>query len=169
VLTARSRRWMSSAPLALIVIAAGTAAAQDPSPEPLSFYPVEPCRVFDTRHGDQGGGLVTTNGTAVRSFQVRGTVPGSNCNIPATARAIIFNVVVVAQPYAGHLTLYPSNVPTPPTSTLNFPPNLTVANGGVVKINTAATLDLTAMVALGGSPSGAVVQLVLDITGYFAP
>jgi hypothetical protein len=171
---ARSRGWIGMAPLALTLMATEVAEAQSAG---MLFHPVEPCRIFDTRTGAQGGALTTDTleppppaapalSSVVREFQVRGF---ANCNIPVEAEAITYNLTIVAQPFTGHLTLYPSNLATPSTSSLNFPASLTIANGGVVTLNTGAALDLKAKLALGSAPLGSRANIILDVTGYFAP
>jgi hypothetical protein len=141
---------------------------------PMAFYAVEPCRVFDTRTGAQGGALVTNTleppppappvaSSVVRLFQVRGI-----CSIPAEAAVVVYNLTIVAQPFPGHVTLYASGTNTPVASSLNFSANQTVANGGVAILG-SANLDLAAKLVLGSAPLGSQAHLILDVTGYFAP
>jgi hypothetical protein len=164
------RAWSVLAVVVGTLLAAPSAHSQ--AAGPFLFHPIEPCRVFDTRTGAQGGALVTDTpagaglSSVTRLFQVR-NLPGT-CQIPDHAEAITYNVTGVSQPYLGHLALYPSSVSAPTTSSLNFPGNMTVANGGIVRLNRGAQQDLAARLVLMG-PVGSSMNLVLDVTGYFAP
>lgn len=89
--------------------------ATDPSS--LTFFPLPPCRVADTRNsvGPLGGPyMVAGQG---RSFPVL----SSNCNIPATAAAYSLNCTVVPWGTFGYLTTWPSGTRQPFVSTLNAP------------------------------------------------
>lgn len=59
----------------------------------LSFYPIVPCRISDTRlaAGAFGGPVLAANET--RSY----LVPSSGCGVPASARAYSLNVTAVPQ------------------------------------------------------------------------
>jgi hypothetical protein len=122
----------------------------------LSFYPVTPCRVADTR-GDVGpfGGPILGTGTT-RSF----ALPDSACNVPSTAQAYSLNVTVVPQGYLGYLTAWPAGSPQPNVSTLNSWDGTAVANAAIVPAgaNGAVSIYVT-------QPT----HVILDINGYFAP
>ena len=169
-----ARRWAGLAVLASLG-APLLAQAQIPSPEDnLSFYAVTPCRLFDTRTGAQGGPLDTntpeppppappTASSVTRTYAIRG-----QCGIPPEAQAVTFNLTIVAQPFAGHLTLY-SGATVPTASSLNFIANQTTSNGGVVMLGVPPAKDLNAKLFLGGAPLGSRANIILDVTGYFAP
>jgi hypothetical protein len=173
---ARRRPWAGLAALLVSLGLALSARAQIPSPlgSPLSFYSIGPCRIFDTRTGAQGGTLVTntpeppppatpTASSVSRALKIRG-----QCQIPAEAQALTYNLTLVGQPYAGHLTLYSGNV-VPNASSLNFVANQTTANGGVVQLgDTTQDRDLVAKLVLGSAPIGSRADIILDATGYFA-
>lgn len=120
----------------------------------LSFYPVTPCRVADTRAaaGPFGGPILTSGGT--RSF----AIPQSACGIPATAKAYSVNVTVVPARPLSYLTAWPAGGAQPYVSTLNSWDGTVVANAAIVPagINGAISFFVT-------DPS----HLVLDINGYF--
>jgi hypothetical protein len=166
VFKARSRHWMSLVALSAGLGLAGVAAAQDPIPTPLAFYPIEPCRIFDTRTGAQGGSLVIDTlqplPSVTRLYNVR-----DFCRIPPQAQALAYNLTIVRQGYAGHVVLYPSDVQMPSTSSLNFAASQVVANGGIVGLNLAPQMAVT--LVMGGAPLGATADLIFDVTGYFAP
>ena len=125
-------------------------------PGALSFYPVTPCRVADTRGAqDEFGGPEMTGSTA-RSF----TVPASACHIPSNAAAYSLNVTVVPDGVLSYLTAWPTGSPQPQVSTLNSFDGAVVANAAVVPAGT------------GGAISVFVTNrthVILDIDGYFAP
>ena len=122
----------------------------------LSFYPVRPCRVADTRGGEDAfGGPKMEAGTA-RSFPI----PAGGCGIPATAAAYSVNVTVVPDAGLSYLTTWPTGAVQPLVSTLNSFDGTVVANAAIVPAGT------------GGAISVYVTnrtQVILDINGYFAP
>jgi hypothetical protein len=136
---------------------------------PLQFYSVTPCRLVDTR--DSNG---VTGGPALSNGQIRNfAVYGGNaraCGIPAdgSAKAVTLNVTISLPTYFGHLTIWPYNTALPPVSTLNFNgAEPAIANGAIVPVTADPSFQISARPVLGGT--GGTVQLILDITGYFAP
>ena len=67
----------------------------------LAFYPITPCRAFDTRNpaGSLGGPILS--GGVPRSFPLL----SATCGIPATAQAYSVNATVVPSGPLGYLTL----------------------------------------------------------------
>jgi uncharacterized repeat protein (TIGR03803 family) len=116
----------------------------------LSLYPVTPCRVIDTRHVGNGqpfSGELTVN------------VFGSPCSPSVNAQAYVFNATVVPSGQLGFLTLYPDGVPRPVVSTLNAADTAITSNMAIVP-TTNGSIDAYA---------AGLTQLILDISGYFAP
>ena len=116
----------------------------------LSFYPLTPCRVIDTRH--VGNGQPFTGPLIV-------PVQNSPCGPPATAQGYVFNATVVPQHTLSYLTLWPDPLLRPAVSTLNaldgaITSNMAIVPNGDGKTDAYAT-DST--------------QMILDISGYFAP
>ena len=128
------------------------------TPSTLQFFPLTPCRVFDTRsdNGPLGGPFLT--GGQERDFPVL----SSDCNIPSSAQAYSMNFTVV--PYqgqrSGYLTVWAQGNPQPVVSTLNNLTATDVANGAIVPAGTGGGI---AAYASGNT------QLIGDIDGYFAP
>jgi hypothetical protein len=120
----------------------------------LSFVPVTPCRVEDTRaaNGPFGGPILTANST--RSF----TVPASACSIPSSAAAYSLNATVVPTNTLSYLTLYPTGIAQPVVSTLNSYTGQVVANAALVPAGTGGAI--TAYVT-------DQTNLIADINGYF--
>jgi len=123
--------------------------------EPLVFYTLTPCRVFDSRDG--AGALVS--GQAI-------TIPADTCGIPANARALAANLTVVSPTATGKLNLYPGNYPVPPTAESSFRADVTRADQVVVGLSTAGALTLAARAEIEG---GGSLHMIVDVTGYFAP
>jgi uncharacterized repeat protein (TIGR03803 family) len=124
----------------------------------LTFYPLTPCRVADTRNPDGPLGGPFLSGGQERDFPML----ASSCHIPASAQAYSLNFTVV--PYNGesldYLTVWPAGQTKPIVSTLNNPTTTIVANAAVVGQGTSSQIAVY--------PSQDT-QLVVDINGYFAP
>ncbi len=115
----------------------------------LSLYPVAPCRVLDTRNnnGQPFSGEKTVN------------VVGSACAPPSNAAAYVFNATVVPPGSMPYLTLWPDGEKQPVVSTLNAYDGFITSNMAIVP-TTNGSIDAYAY---------ALTQLILDISGYFAP
>jgi probable HAF family extracellular repeat protein len=114
----------------------------------LSMYPAAPCRVLDTRQS--GGSFVGEKNV---------NVVGSACAPPSSAAAYIFNATVVPPGSMPYLTLWPNGEPQPTVSTLNAPDGFITSNMAIVP-TTNGSIDAYAK---------SLTQLLLDISGYFAP
>ena len=120
----------------------------------LAFYPLPPCRVVDTRGGQDGG---TLQAGQERDF----SIPG-NCGIPGNATAYSFNVTVI--PASGgldYLTVWPQGENMPVVSTINDSTGTVAANAAIVP---AGTNSKTAFY-----PHSNSTDLLVDTNGYFAP
>ena len=120
-----------------------------PSLTGTSLYPVTPCRAYDSR--DNGG----------QPFQGERTVDivDSPCAPSVNAQAYVLNATVVPQHQLGYLTLWPDGEDQPVVSTLNALDGWITSNMAVVP-TTNGSIDAYA---------AGLTQLVLDISGYFAP
>jgi len=133
-----------------------TATFAPAAPTGTVYYTVSPCRVLDSR--------VTTGpwgGQPLGAQQERTVAVVGACAIPATAKALSFNVTVTASTAAGHIRVYPAGTPRPGTSSLNFAAGQTRANNGIVSLGAAGGLAF-----FSGQASGSV-HVVLDVNGYF--
>jgi uncharacterized repeat protein (TIGR01451 family) len=122
----------------------------------LAFYPVTPCRLADTRNAAGTFGGPSMIASATRNFPVQ----SGSCGIPATAQAYVINMTVVPSGILGFLTTWPTGSQQPLASTLNALTGAITSNLAIVPAGT------------GGAISVYVTDrtdLVLDITGYFAP
>ncbi len=124
-------------------------------PEPLTFVPIQPCRVADTRTPNGlFGGPEMAGGTS-RDFPIA----NSACGIPPNAAAYSLNVTAVPEGELGYLTLWPSGQSQPLASTLNSD-GRTKANAAIVRsgANGAVSVFVTD-----------TTQVILDVNGYFVP
>lgn len=123
----------------------------------LSFVPVTPCRIADTRNpvGPFGGPFLQGN-AAARAF----AIPSSACGIPNTAQAYSLNMTVVPHGPLGFLTAFPCGQLQPLASNLNSIDGRTKAVAGILP---AGTNGAACFFASNNT------DLVLDINGYFVP
>ncbi len=145
---------------ALSAVLGSEAAAQN---GPYQFYAITPCRVLDTRDSNptlNQGGIV--NVATNRSFTIQG-----RCGVPAGAKAATLNLTITQPTVAGFVSIYPAGpLPSPLISTINFNAGEpALANGAIVPL-AATTPDLGLVY---GTSGGGTVQVVIDVTGYFAP
>jgi hypothetical protein len=124
-------------------------------PTGFKFYTVAPCRLLDTRTG------AALAGGTPRKLAIGGQ--GSNCALPATARAASVNVTVLNATAPGHLTFYPT-APPPTQSTINFSAGQTRANNAVFTLNPA---DASLLVKAVLQSSSGTVDVIVDVNGYF--
>jgi len=124
------------------------------TPTGLTFVPVTPCRIADTRNpaGAFGGPFISAQGT--REFDI----PNSSCSIPPTAQAYSVNATVVPHGPLGFLTSFPCGQPRPFTSTLNAVDGRVKAAAAILPAGTNGGLCFFATND---------TDLVLDINGYF--
>jgi hypothetical protein len=122
----------------------------------MSFYPMTPCRLVDTRLAAGALGGPSLTGGVARTFPLL----SSSCNIPATARAYSLNYTAVPQGPLGFLTTWPAGQVQPLVSTLNATTGAVTANAAVVPAGTNG--DISVFVSQSS-------DLVIDVNGYFAP
>jgi hypothetical protein len=118
----------------------------------LSLYGVQPCRVIDTRtvgSGQPFSGILTPPVDLVNT----------QCGVSSLAQGYVFNATVVPVGSLGYLTLWPDGTDQPTVSTLNALDG-SITNNMAIVPSTNGSVDAYA--------SG-LTQLILDISGYFAP
>ncbi len=133
------------------------------------YNPINPSRICDTRAADPP--YVNYNQCNVfgpnalgagSTLDVRVTGVHKNVTIPSNATSVVLNVTATnATQAGGFLTVYPTGVALPNTSTINFGagqsvPNLVqvgIGNGGLISVyNYTGSTDV-----------------IIDVEGYFAP
>ncbi len=120
----------------------------------LTFYPLTPCRIADTRPERGGGGPIA--GGTIQNFQMN-TVSG--CTVSGTAQAYSLNITAVPSGPLGYLTVWPAGGTKPLVSTLNDLTGTIVANAAIVGAGAGGDISVY--------PSS-TTNLVIDIDGYFA-
>ncbi|MEO8505655.1 MAG: pre-peptidase C-terminal domain-containing protein [Acidobacteriota bacterium] len=151
--------YATGVPIAFRVTAAVTIAVPLPTfGQAQQFFTLTPCRVFDTRLSADAPPLESGQR---RFFQVAG-----KCGIPATARSVSVNLTTVNPGGTGSLSLWPADLSVPNTSSVSFKGGLTRANNAVVAPASDGQGDVAALATLTG---GGAVDVIMDVTGYFAP
>ena len=121
-----------------------------PQGDGLVFYPLAPCRLYDSR--------TSSNPLAAREtrvFSMAGT-----CSVPGTAKVLSLNTTVVPRGVFGYLTIWPDLLNQPVVSTLNAVTGVVTANAAIVPVGQNGNIKVYVT-----DPT----DLVLDINGYFAP
>jgi|GEM_PF-208794 len=126
------------------------------NPGALSFYPVAPCRVADTRGGSGPLGAPILEAQTSRSFPI----PSGPCGIPANASAYSMNVTVVPDGVLPYLTAWPTGSTQPMVSTLNSFDGTVTANAAIIPAGENGAISIY----VAGR-----THVILDIDGYFAP
>ena len=121
------------------------------------FYPLTPGRVLDTRNGTGLTGKFSAN--TARTLMIEGHV-----GVPAAAIGITGNLSVVNQSKGGYVTMTKTATSSPTTATLNFPVGDVRGNGVTGPLSNAGGVGLVYK-----AQAGATTDLILDISGYFAP
>jgi hypothetical protein len=121
------------------------------------FHATTPNRILDTR----GDASVTCNPAggalgsgATRSLQVTGCGP-----VPPGASAVAVNVTVTGPTAPGFLNVFPANLGSTPTSSLNFVPGLTVPNLVVTQLSPSGAIKVF--------NSNGFTHVVVDVVGWF--
>ena len=125
------------------------------SPGALAFYPVQPCRVSDTRNGGGTFGGPRLEADTARNYPIT----SSGCSVPAGAQAFVLNATVIPPGLFGFLTLWPSSQSQPTVSTLNA-------------VDASLTSNMAIVVGSSGeirAYANSAAHLLLDVSGYFAP
>lgn len=118
-----------------------------------SFVSLSPTRVFDSRKGAGGKGIVRDG----ESYTVQ--IAGVN-GVPSSGiGAVLANVTVASPTRGGYLSMWPNGVPQPNTSVLNFSSNQTKPNLTVLTLGNSGAINLF-------NSSGST-QVLIDVLGYF--
>ena len=118
----------------------------------IYLYTVTPCRVVDTRK-------IAPFPPYPGTWDV--SVEGSTCSPPTTAAAYVLNATILPLGPVQYLTLWPAGESQPMISTLNAYDGAVTSNMAIVPTNSG---DVSTFV-----PSPDAGNLLVDISGYFAP
>ena len=130
------------------------------SPAALTFVPLPPCRVMDTRVGSGFTGPFGAPSFAAGQTRTI-SLPQSVCNVPANASAYVTNVTLLPQSAgsANTLTIYPADEVRPRYTTASAGDGNIVANAAIIR---------------AGATNGAIdvyssdnSDVLIDISGYF--
>ncbi len=125
----------------------------------LQFYPITPCRIADTRAGQNFTGAFGPPSLAAFSDRNFPLLSGG-CSIPSTAQAYSLNFTAVPDGPLGFLSAWPDGDAYPGVSTLNSTDGSVIANAAIVPAGTGGGITVVA-----GDPT----DLIIDVNGYFAP
>jgi hypothetical protein len=131
---------------------------------PLSFVPIAPKRAYDSRFVAPLGPLPNNTNRVIsvaNSFVTgTGTLETSDI-IPATARAIAYNLTIADTVGSGFLSVNPGNATAPGGSSINwFQSGMSLANGLVGSLDNSRQIK----VFCGG---GGTTDFIVDINGYY--
>lgn len=119
-----------------------------------NLYLVTPCRVIDTRSADGPRGGPALANLATRVVQMTGV-----CGIPSNAIAVAANITAVSPVTTGFLSLFPSDIAWPGSSTMNYRANKTRANNAILRLSPAGQTSVY--------NNGSTQHFIIDVTGYF--
>jgi hypothetical protein len=138
-----------------------TKALGDPNAD-LTYTPVAPCRIADTRVA--GGALAANVPRTFVGFSANFSTQGgtaSNCGMPNGVAAIAMNVYAVNPTTLGFIKTWAGNGVEPAVSTINYQAGITaLANGAIVPVDATNNNQFKAK-------SPAPVDFIADVVGYF--
>jgi len=117
------------------------------------YVGMAPTRVLDSRTTNGGWNTPLAAGTT-RSLAI-------TTHLPPTASAVIANVTVTGASAGSFVSVWPSGLPRPNVSNLNFAAGQTIPNLAIVKIGAGGQIAFANAV---GS-----VDIIVDVVGYFDP
>lgn len=136
---------------------AGVISQATPSPTEMLYVPITPCRAF---------GAQSIAATTARNFQITGSGsfvsqggPAAGCGVPASAKAVTFNLTATNTSYPGYLTAYATGTPRPAITSLSLQ-NTNITTGAVSALGPAGTMTIY---------SSKTANVFGDVTGYWIP
>jgi hypothetical protein len=157
----RSRWAAVGAAVAVTLGAGGIGYVSATNPSGASaFVPITPCRLVDTRPDSTVGAKNTPLGAEETHTVLAHGDNGQCVGIPAGATGLGLNVTAVGANAPTFLTIFPSGVERPTTSSLNPVPGGAPTPNGV-------TTDLSANGRFNIYNLAGQVDVVVDVTGYY--
>ena len=122
-----------------------------------AYHPLAPARIEDTRPGSGFPGSGHPPGPGgVTDVQVAG-----QGGVPSTGVAAVLVNVTIADPTAdGFVTAYPTGLPVPLVSTVNFSPGSTKANLALVTLGRGGAISIF--------NAAGTTQVIVDVEGWYA-
>lgn len=130
------------------------------SSTPSSFVPVTPCRLMDTRPGDENVGPRDTPLAAGETHTQQVTGDNGNCGLPTGITGVALNATAIRPSATSFLTFFPSDSDRPLSSNLNLAPGQPPTPNKVdVRVSEAG--------AIGIFNAFGEVHLAVDVMGYY--
>lgn len=123
----------------------------------LLFAALTPTRLLDTR---PSATACFAPGIPIAAITETSQLARGTCTIPATAQAIVGNATVVQPSVNGFLTLWPSNVTKPTVASSNYVAGQILNRHFTIGLGTDGAFKHYSVSA---------TNLVIDVSGYFAP
>ncbi len=131
----------------------------------LTYTPINPCRILDTRAtvaGPLAPNLARTFDGYSTNFATQGGT-ASGCGIPNGVAALAMNVYAVNPTSIGFIKVWPANGVEPDVSTVNYQAGVVaIATGTLVPVDSANSNRFDAK-------SVATIDFIADVVGYFKP
>ncbi|MCC6362414.1 MAG: DUF3421 domain-containing protein [Bryobacterales bacterium] len=140
------------------IVQAGTSGSGGPG---LTFVPLTPCRILETREIYNFEGRTGPFGPPYLNAGETRTLPmtSSNvCSIPGIAKAYVINVTLVPRGAVDFLTVWPAGEPRPNVWSIRSPDGNIVANSAIVKAGTGGGISVYA---------SDKTDAIIDIAGYY--
>lgn len=116
-----------------------------------TLQPIAPCRLLDTRETPDAGRL------DANTWRIQVT---DRCGVPAGTNAVSLTLTVTETSGPGFVTAWPSGLPRPVASNVNYERGNTVANSAVVQLSGSGSVDVFVQTT---------AHLVVDVLGAFVP
>ncbi len=131
------------------------------APDELSYRPITPCTAFDSRQnqGADGAFVGAYDAGEQRTFDIVGTFPASqgggsaDCGVPASAQAVMINLVAVNSAIGGKLAVGPggSDPDEPVVAHAPFNPTMNNSNAVIVPVDALGRVVVEAQGAGGAA------------------
>jgi hypothetical protein len=119
------------------------------------FVSVEPTRVLDSRAASQVGAFSSPWGPQ----ETREVTMVGMAGVPDDADAVILNVTATAGSSSSNLRLWPTGLPVPLVSSLNWQAGWSIANAVTVKVGEGGQVSVY--------NNNGTADVVIDLVGYF--
>lgn len=155
-------RWAAVGAAVAVTLGAGSIGlvnASNHSSTPSSLVTIEPCRLADTRPGDDNVGDRSTPIGAAQTHTFQITGENGDCDIPAGATGIIANVTALNATAETFVAVYPAADDRPYVSNLNPAP-------GMQPFPNAVTVKLSDGGAVNVYNEHGTVDVIIDVNAY---